>query len=108
MFVNGRLVPNLELGHIYMRNRKRDAEDYASDRIRQENALDWRTWGERLNEYFRYIEALFSPQLIIIGGGVSSKHKRFLKYIDIQAKIVPAELLNQAGIVGAALAAVQT
>lgn len=108
MFVNGRLVPNLELGHIYMRNRKRDAEDYASDRIRQEKELSWEQWGGRLNEYFQYIEALFSPQLIIIGGGVSKKYKRFLPYIDIRAEIVPAKFLNQAGIVGAALAAVQT
>ncbi len=105
MFVDGRLVPNLELGHIYMQNQKKDAEEYASDRIRQEKGLSWRAWGGRLNDYFQYIEALFSPQLIIIGGGVSKKHDKFLKYIDSQAKIVPAQLLNQAGIVGAALAA---
>ncbi len=105
MFVDGRLVPNLELGHIYMQNQKKDAEEYASDRIRQEKGLSWQTWGGRLNDYFQYIEALFSPQLIIIGGGVSKKHDKFLKYIDSQAKIVPAQLLNQAGIVGAALAA---
>lgn len=105
MFVNGHLVPNLELGHIYMRNQKEDAEEYATDRIRQD--LDWKTWGKRLNEYFQYIETLFSPQLIIIGGGVSKKHKKFLKYIETTAEVVPAELLNQAGIVGAALAAIQ-
>lgn len=108
MFVHGRLVPNLELGHIFMRNQKKDAEEYASDRIRQEKDLDWKPWGKRLNEYFQYIEALFSPQLIIIGGGVSKKHESFLKYINITAEIVPAELLNQAGIVGAALAAIDT
>ncbi len=105
MFVNGRLVPNLELGHIFMRNRKKDAEAYASDRIRKEKALSWQEWGGRLNAYFQYIEALFSPQLIIIGGGVSKKHEKFLKYIDVRAKVVPAQFLNQAGIVGAALAA---
>jgi polyphosphate glucokinase len=106
MFVNGRLVPNLELGHVFMRNQKEDAEEYATDRIRQNENLDWETWGKRLNEYFQYIETLFSPQLIIIGGGVSKKHKKFLKYIETTAEVVPAELLNQAGIVGAALAAV--
>lgn len=106
MFVNGRLVPNLELGHIFMRNQKKDAEEYASDRIRQDKNLDWETWGQRLNEYFQYIEALFSPQLIIIGGGVSKKHEKFLQYVNLRAQVVPAELLNQAGIVGAALAAV--
>jgi polyphosphate glucokinase len=88
-----------------MRNQKKDAEEYASDRIRSDKELDWKTWGGRLNEYFQYIEALFSPQLIIIGGGVSKKHQKFLKYIDVTAEVVPAELLNQAGIVGAALAA---
>lgn len=106
MFVHGRLVPNLELGHIFMRNQKKDAEEYASDRIRQDKNLDWETWGNRLNEYFQYIEALFSPQLIIIGGGVSKKHEKFLQYVNLRADVVPAELLNQAGIVGAALAAV--
>ena len=106
MFVNGRLVPNLELGHIYMRKQKKDAEEYASDRIRQDKDLSWKKWGKRLNKYFQYIEALFSPQLIIIGGGVSKKHEKFLHYIDVTAEVVPAELLNQAGIVGAALAAV--
>ncbi|MCP4423937.1 MAG: ROK family protein [Chloroflexi bacterium] len=107
MFVNCRLVPNLELGHIYMRNQKKDAEEYTSDRIRQEKGLSWQQWGGRLNEYFQYIEGLFSPQTIIVGGGVSKKHEKFLKYIDVQADIVPAQLLNQAGIVGAALAAVR-
>ena len=107
MFVNGRLVPNLELGHIFMRNQKKDAEGYASDRIRQEKDLSWSAWGRRLNEYFQYIEGLFSPRRIIIGGGVSKKYEKFLQYIDINAEVAPAELLNQAGIVGAALAAVQ-
>lgn len=105
MFVHGRLVPNLELGHIFLRKHKKDAEQYASDRIRQDMDLSWKKWGKRLNEYFQYIEALFSPQLIIIGGGVSKNHEKFLHYIDVSAQIVPAELLNQAGIVGAALAA---
>ncbi|MCB9445398.1 MAG: ROK family protein [Ardenticatenaceae bacterium] len=106
MFVHGRLVPNLELGHVFLRSHKKDAEAYASDRARQDKDLDWAAWGGRLNEYFQYIEALFSPQLVIIGGGVSKKHEKFLKYIDIKAEVVPAELLNQAGIVGAALAAI--
>lgn len=105
LFVNGRIVPNLELGHIYMRNKKIDAEDYMSDRTRKEHDLSWKKWGKRLNKYFQYIEFLFSPQLIIIGGGVSKKYKRFLDYVNIRAEIVPAQLRNEAGIVGAALAA---
>lgn len=106
MFVNGRLVPNLELGHLYLRDMKVDAEGYAADRIRSEEKLGWKEWGKRLNEYFQHIEFLFSPELIIIGGGVSKKHSKFLKYIKTRAKIVPAETRNEAGIIGAAVMAV--
>ncbi|MFQ5420892.1 MAG: ROK family protein, partial [Anaerolineae bacterium] len=105
MFVNGRLVPNLELGHIYLKNMRADAEDFTSDRVRKAENLKWKQWGQRLNQYFRYIEGLFSPNTIIIGGGVSKKHRKFLKHIDVRAQVMPAQLLNQAGIVGAALAA---
>jgi polyphosphate glucokinase len=106
MFVNGRIVPNLELGHLYLRHMKKDAEEYASDRIRKENGLSWAEWGGRLNRYFQHIEFLFSPNLIIIGGGVSKKHEKYLDYIHLRADVVPAKLRNEAGIVGAALAAV--
>ena len=106
MFVDGKLVPNMELGHVYLPGHKQDAEFYATDRIRKEKDLDWKVWGKRLNEYFQFIDGLFSPELIIIGGGVSKKHDKFLRYVDVQAKIVPAALRNEAGIVGAALTAV--
>lgn len=107
MLLDGRLVPNLELGHLYLRGMKEDAEAYASDRTRTEKKLRWKEWGERLHVYFQHIEFLFSPELIIIGGGVSKKHDKFLKYIQTRATLVPAELRNEAGIVGAAVAAVQ-
>lgn len=106
MFVNGHIVPNLELGHLYLPGHKDDAEDYTADRIRKEEDLKWSEWGARLNEYFQYIEFLFSPSLIIIGGGVSKKHEKFLKHIKTRARVVPAELRNEAGIIGAAVAAV--
>jgi polyphosphate glucokinase len=106
MFVDGKLVPNLELGHVYLPGHKKDAEYYATDRIRKEKGLSWQKWGQRLNIYFNFIEGLFSPELVIIGGGVSKKHEKFLPYIDIQAQVVPAALRNEAGIVGAALTAV--
>lgn len=105
MFVNNVCVPNLEMGHVYLPGHKQDAERYASDRARQEENLSWKQWGKRLNEYFQHIEFLFSPQLIIIGGGVSKKSERFLKYIEINAQVVPAKLLNEAGIIGAAAGA---
>ncbi|GJM41040.1 MAG: polyphosphate glucokinase [Ardenticatenaceae bacterium] len=107
VFVNGRFLPNTELGHLYLRNMKKDAEDYAAERIREEENLSWKQWGKRLNTYFQHIEFLFSPELIIIGGGVSKKHEEFLHYIKTRADIVPAELRNEAGIVGAAVLAAE-
>ena len=106
MFVNGQIVPNLELGHLYLRDQKKDAEYFAADRVREESDLTWEEWGDRLNIYFQHIEFLFSPNLIIIGGGVSKKHQKFLKYINLRADIVPAQLRNEAGIIGAAMAAI--
>jgi polyphosphate glucokinase len=105
MFVKGQCVPNLEMGHLYLPRHKVDAEQYTSDRTRSELNLTWKEWGLRLNEYFNHIEFLFSPQRIIIGGGVSKKAEKFLKYIRVRADIVPAELRNEAGIIGAAAAA---
>ena len=107
MFVNGQIVPNLELGHLYLRNQKFDAEEFMSDRIRKEKELNWKKWGKRLTTYFQHIEFLFSPQLIIIGGGVSKKHGKFIHLINVHADVVPAQLLNEAGIIGAAVSAVQ-
>jgi polyphosphate glucokinase len=106
LFVDGKLVPNMELGHVYLPGHKKDAEFYATDRIRKEKELGWKRWGRRLNAYFQFMEGLFSPELIIIGGGVSKKHDKFLPYIEVQAKVLPAALRNEAGIVGAALTAV--
>ncbi|VAW42795.1 Polyphosphate glucokinase [hydrothermal vent metagenome] len=105
MFINGRLIPNTELGHLYLRNQKKDAENQAAGRIREEENLSWEAWGRRLDSYFKHIEFIFSPELIIIGGGVSKKHAKFLPYIDIRVPIVPAMLRNEAGIVGAAVLA---
>lgn len=107
LFVDGRMVPNLELGHVYLPGHGRDAEYYASDRARKKQDLSWKAWAQRLNVYFGHIEMLFSPQLIIIGGGVSKKHKKFLKRLELRAEVVPARLRNQAGIIGAAMAALE-
>ncbi|MCA0452944.1 MAG: ROK family protein [Chloroflexi bacterium] len=104
IFNKGVLLPNTELGHLEVRGK--DAELRASDRTRQEKELDWAEWGERLNEYIARLEYLFSPDLFIIGGGVSKKSDKFLPYIrTVHAEIVTAQLLNDAGIVGAAMAA---
>lgn len=103
LFVNGVLLPNTELGHIEMHGK--DAERWASDHARKRRELSWEAWAERVNEYVGRIEFLFSPDLIIIGGGVSKKHDKFLPLLHTRAPIIPAQLLNDAGIVGAALAA---
>jgi polyphosphate glucokinase len=103
LFVDGCLVPNTELGHLEVRGK--DAERRASNRIRQRRDLSWRKWAARVDEYLGRLEALFSPDLFIIGGGVSKKHAQFLPLLNRRTSVVPAQLLNDAGIVGAALAA---
>jgi polyphosphate glucokinase len=107
MFIDGRIVPNLELGHLYLPGRKKDAEYQTADRIRQEKKLSWKRWGKRLNVYFNHVEYLFSPHLIIIGGGVSKQYEKFLPYIQVRARVIPAMLRNEAGIVGAGMAAMR-
>lgn len=103
LFVDGRLVPNTELGHIEIDGR--DAETRASERAREVKGLSWKKWGKRLNAYFQKLEALFSPEAFIVGGGVSKKPEKFFGFIDVRAELLPAELRNEAGIVGAAVAA---
>ena len=103
IFVNGELMLNTELGHLQVRGK--DAEHRASDRVRQDKDLSWKKWSNRLNEYLQYLEFLFSPDLFILGGGVSKKHDKYLQYLETNAEIVPASLRNDAGIIGAAMAA---
>lgn len=105
LFVDGRLVPNTELGHLFLGGHKADAEEYTSDRARTDQGLDWRAWAERLDEYMHHLEMLFSPNVFILGGGVSKSHAKFIPHLTVQADVVPARLRNEAGIVGAALAA---
>lgn len=102
LFIGGKLVPNTELGHIELNGG--DAELYASDRARKVDNLTWQDWAGRLVEYLRKMEDLFWPDLIIVGGGVSKRSEKFLPHIKTRTEIVPAEMLNAAGIAGAALA----
>jgi polyphosphate glucokinase len=105
LFVDGKLVPNTELGHLFLRAHEVDAEDYASDRVRTDEKLDWKTWAGRLDEYMHHLEMLFSPNLFILGGGVSKRHNKFIPHLTVHADVVPARMRNEAGIAGAALAA---
>ncbi|MFC0265429.1 polyphosphate--glucose phosphotransferase [Alloscardovia macacae] len=100
LIMNGVLVPNTELGHIELEGK--DAEKYAADSARSANELTWKKWGKRLTKYYSTMEKLFSPDVFVVGGGVSKKSEKFFEFINIQTPIVPAALLNDAGIVGAA------
>lgn len=100
---NGHLVPNTELGHLIVDGV--DAESRASSAAFERENLTYEEWAERLQRYLDYLEFLFSPDLFIIGGGISKNHEEFIPLLRTRAQIVPAELLNSAGIVGAALRA---
>lgn len=102
LFIDGRLVPNTELGHIELRGE--DAEVWASDAARQRKELSWEAWASYFNAYLLALERLIWPELIILGGGASKKYTLFSSALTVQAKVIPAQLRNEAGIVGAALA----
>ncbi len=103
LFIRGRLIPNTELGHIEIRGE--DAEHRAADGARKRDDLSWKEYAERLDEYVTTIERLLWPDLIIVGGGISKKSEKFLPHLTIRTEIVPAQMHNNAGISGAALAA---
>ena len=103
VFLHGQLLPNTELGHLEIDGK--DAERRASELVREREDLSWEKWAKRLTAYYQHLEALLWPDLIIVGGGASRKADKFLHLVDIRTEIVPAQLQNDAGIVGAALAA---
>ncbi|MFI7323588.1 polyphosphate--glucose phosphotransferase [Streptomyces rubiginosohelvolus] len=104
VFTDGKLVPNTELGHLELHGH--DAEKHASTKAKEDEDLSWQHWAHRVQKYLLHVEMLFSPELIIIGGGVSRKAEKFLPLIEkVRAELVPAQLQNNAGIVGAAMAA---
>lgn len=103
LFVNGALLPNTELGHIEIRGK--EAEARASDGARERKKLSWKAWAVRFDEYLQAITRLIWPDLIIVGGGASREFERFAKYLTVPVAVIPAQLRNDAGIIGAALAA---
>ncbi|MFI7495024.1 polyphosphate--glucose phosphotransferase [Kocuria sp. M4R2S49] len=100
LFVDGKLVPNLELGHLELGGV--EVEKRASAAAREREGLDWPEYAERLQKYFAHLEFLFSPDLIVVGGGISARHEDFLPRLRLGTRVVPAELRNAAGIIGAA------
>jgi polyphosphate glucokinase len=107
LFREGRLIPNLEVGKLYLQGQTEYCEQYMAGRIKAEQDLSWEQYGRRMNEFLQHIEFLFSPSLVIIGGGISRQHESFFPYFDVGMRVVPAELRNEAGIVGAASFAAQ-
>src|SRR5262245_13512667 len=106
LFTGGLLVPNTEFGHIEIHGH--DAETRASERARELHDLSWGKWAGRVDDYLRHVEALVWPGLIIIGGGISRRADKFIPLLSgVRARIVPAAMQNNAGIVGAAMSAVR-
>lgn len=103
LFLNGKLLPNTEFGHVLYKDGE-IFEKYAADAIRKNEDLSYKKWGKRLHKYFEHLQLLLSPDLIIIGGGASKKLERYKDQININTPIVAAKLENNAGIIGAALA----
>lgn len=103
IFFNRQLLPNTELGHMDVKGR--EGESFASDAARKKEDLSWKEWAQRANEYLQALDALFWPDLFIIGGGISNKPEKWLPFIQTRARVAVATLRNEAGIIGAALAA---
>ena len=101
LFYRGTLIP-CERGHLPWKDGK-SVEKFVAASVREKKDLAWDKWGRRLGKYIGVLERILWPELIIIGGGVSAKHEKYFKYVKSRARLVPAEFLNQAGIVGAAL-----
>jgi polyphosphate glucokinase len=106
MVHDGVLVPNSELGHLQIDGH--DAESRAANSARERERLSWEQWAARLTRYYRTLELLFSPDLIVVGGGISKSSEEFLPLLDLDTEIIPAALRNRAGVVGAALYAAES
>lgn len=106
LFHDGKLIPNAELGHLQIEGV--DYESKASFAAMERENLSFPQWAERLQKYYGHLEALLVPDLIIVGGGISKSHAKFLPLLDLKTKIVPAETKNSAGIIGAAVLANRT
>jgi polyphosphate glucokinase len=105
LFIDGRLVPNTELGNLEIGGV--EAEQWASDLVRQTQDLSWKAWARRFDTYLKRMQVYFWPNLFIIGGGASKKHEKFLPLLTVDCEVVPARLRNEAGIIGAAIAAAE-
>jgi len=106
LFQDGELYPNTEFGLLPWKGRA--AERHVAASVKEKRKLTWKKWGHRLGDYLRVVETLVQPRLIVLGGGVSAEHEKFFHYLHNRVRTVPAEMRNEAGIVGAALWAAET
>lgn len=104
LFTDGHLVPNCELGALYLQEHNKFAEWYMAASAKEREGLKWKAYAGRLDAYFHHVQRVFSPNLVILGGGISKKHEKFIPRLTVDYGVVPATLRNQAGIVGAAMA----
>jgi polyphosphate glucokinase len=105
LLMNGVLVPNTELGHLELDGH--DAETRAAASVRDEHGMSYRKWAARVSSYMQHVERLFTPDLFVVGGGVSKNADKWVPLLELNTPVEPAQLLNDAGIVGAAIAAVE-
>lgn len=105
LLMNGVLVPNTELGHLELDGH--DAESRAAASVRDEHGMSYKKWAQRVNRYMEHVERLFSPDLFVVGGGVSKAADKWVPLLELKTPVVAAQLLNEAGIVGAAIAAIE-
>jgi polyphosphate glucokinase len=105
LLIDGVLVPNTELGHLELDGH--DAETRAAASVRDEHGMSYKKWAKRVNDYMQHVEALFTPDLFVVGGGVSKNADKWVPLLDLHTPVQPAQLLNDAGIVGAAIAAIE-
>ena len=106
VFVNGNLVPNTEFGHLYLAGHDNDVEVWTAAKVRKRENLDWPTWVGRVREYLEHLERIISPGLFILGGGISKDFDQWGPLLGIDTEVVVAQMRNNAGIVGAAMATV--
>lgn len=102
LFTDGKIVPNTEFGHLYLKGHDIVAEQYASNNAKDRDNLNWQEWAKRFDEYLNHLDFLFSPNLFLLGGGTSKYFDEYASFFTLKTPVKPAQLLNSAGMVGAA------
>lgn len=103
LFYNGTLIPNLELGNLRMDKKEGIGERFVSNKARKDEGLSWKSWANRFNKFLVQVEEIFSPERIVLGGGISKKFDTYSQYFKIRTEVMPARLYNDSGIIGAAM-----